>query len=183
MIPLDKADRSRQSSIWVGGEEYLIQTAFHYWINFDKKVQTIKDYSELDYLYKVIAADGKEYGVPEDRAKGYEELCKFYRNDQPLPHPTGKQSARTLDWLIDSEYIYCAFLQQYGIDLETEDMHWHKFLSLFNGLTGTKLNDIISARLYEKPKKNDKKDGMEEIKNSWRLETLDGFKKEQFKMR
>ena len=185
MIPLDKADRSRQSSIWIDGEEYLIQTDFHYWISFGKKMEGAKEINllELDYLYKVMTVDGRDYGVPEDRAKGYGELCKFYQNDQPLPHPTGKQGARALDWLIDSEYIYTAFLQQYGIDLETNDMHWHKFLSLFNGLTGTKLNDIISARLYEKPKKNDKRDGMEEIKNSWKLETLDVYKKETFKMR
>ena len=94
-----------------------------------------------------------------------------------------RRAARAFDWLIDSDYIYSAFLQQYGIDLETADMHWHKFLSLFNGLTGTKLNDIISARLYVKPSKNDKKDGMEEIKNAWKLEALDIFKKEAFKMK
>ena len=185
MIPLDKADRSRQSGIWVDGEEYLIHTAFHYWISFGKKMEGAKEINllELDCFYKIITVGGKEYGIPENRAKGYEELCKFYRNDQPLPHPAGKQGARAFDWLIDSEYIYAAFLQQYGIDLETEDLHWHKFLSLFNSLTGTKLNDIISARLYEKPVKNDKKDGMEELKNAWKLETLDAFKKEPFKMR
>jgi len=184
LIPLDKVDRSRQSSIWVDGEEFLIQTEFQYWISFGKKMEAKEiNLLELDYLYKIISVDGKEHGIPENRQAGYEELCKFYQNEQPLPHPTGKQGARAFDWLIDSEYIFAAFLQQYGIDLETENMHWHKFLSLFNSLTGTKLNDIIQARLYEKPKKNDKRDGMEEMKNSWKLEILDVFKKEPFKMR
>jgi hypothetical protein len=191
LIALDKLDRARQDRVWVDGEDYLIHTSFHFWVAFGKKFERlqregIKEFPlfELDYLYKVITVGGKDYGVPEDRAKGYEELCKFYYNDQPLPHPAGKQTnIRAIDWLIDSEYVYSAFLQQYGIDLETTDMHWHKFLSLFNGLTGTKLNDIMSARFYTKPSKNDKTDGMEEMKNAWKLETLDEFKKEPFKMR
>jgi len=185
MIPLDKKDRSRQSSIWVDGEEYLIQTDFHYWISFGKKMEGAKEINllELDCLYRIMTVDGRDYGIPENRLKGYEELCKFYRNDQPLPHPAGKQGARAFDWLIDSDYIYAAFLQQYGIDLEITDMHWHKFMALFYGLKDTKFNDIMSARLYEKPKKNDKRDGMEELKNAWELETLGAFKKEPFKMR
>jgi hypothetical protein len=192
LIALDKLDRSRQDRVWIDGEDYLIHTDFPYWIGFGKKFEQfqregIKKFSlfELDYLYKIMkTSGGKEYGIPENRAKGYEELCKFYRNDQPLPHPTGKQSGiRGVDWLIDSEYIYTAFIQQYGIDLETTDMHWHKFLSLFNSLTGTKLNDIMSARFYKKPSKNKKEDPMEEMRNAWKLETLDEFKKEIFKMR
>jgi len=182
LIQLDKADRSRQSSIWVDGEEFLIQTDFHYWISFGKKMEAKEiNLLELDYLYKIITVDGREYGIPEDRQKGYEELCKFYQNEQPLPHPTGKQGVRAFDWLIDSEYIFAAFLQQYWINIRTTDMHWHDFMALFNGLKDTKFNDIVQARLYEKP--NKKMDGMEEMKNAWKLETLDVFKKEPFKMR
>jgi hypothetical protein len=189
MIALDKQDRSRQDRVWINSEDYLIQTDFSYWIGFSEKQKQLQKsveghtYDEFNYLYKVITLDGKEYGIPENLEEGYKELCKFYQNEQPLPHSTGKQTnVRGIDWLIDSEYIHSAFLQQYGIDLETSDMHWHKFLSLFNGLTGTKLNDIMSARFYTKPVKNDKKDGMEEMKNAWKLETLE-YKKEKFKMR
>jgi len=182
LIPLDKADRSRQSSIWVDGEEFLIHTDFHYWISFGKKIESPEiNLFEFDYLYKIISVDGKGYGIPENRQAGFEELCKFYQNAQPLPHPTGKQGVRAFDWLIDSEYITAAIIQQYGIDIETTDTHWHRFLMLFNGLKDTKFNDIVQARLYEKPKK--KSDGMEEMKNAWKLETLDAFKKEPFKMR
>jgi len=189
MIALDKKDRSRQDRVWVDGQDYLIHTAFWRWIAFGKKFEQmqregVEEFSlfELDHYYKEITVNGKKYGVPENRFAGYEELCKFYHNDQPLPRPTNKSNVRGVDWLIDSEYIYCAFLQQYKIDLVTTDLHWHSFLSLFNGLTETKLNDIMSARYYTKPTKA-KKEPMEEARDAWKLETLEVFKKKPFVMR
>ena len=136
---------------------------------------------ELDYLYKIIKLGDQEYGIPENREAGYKELCKFFRNDQPLPHSVGKQSnVKAVDWLIDSEYINCAFIQQYGIDLIKADLHWHDFLSLFNGLRETKLTDIISARYYSKSKKPKSYDPMDEMRLSWELESLAVFKKKLF---
>jgi len=186
MLSLDKADRSRQSSIWVGGNEYLIHTAFHYWINFDKKVQSIKDYSELDYLYKVVTADGKDYGVPEDRQKGYDELVKFFINKQPLPRDTGEKGINTVDFDLDSERIYCAFLERYDINLITTDLHWHDFQALWHNLFWP-LKEVIDARLYEKPVQMSEKQlkAKEEARGLLRrcMWMLEAEKKEQFKMR
>jgi len=187
LIALDKLNRSRQDRVWIDGEDYLIHTSFPYWIAFGKKFETmqkegVKEFSleELDYLYMVISTkDGKEYGIPEDRLKGYEELAKFFQNDQPLPHPGKQTNVKGIDWIIDSEYVYAAFLQQYKINLIEQDLHWHDFLSLFNGLTETKLNEIISARYIEDGKETTK--GMKKLRETWRLETLD--KPEPFKMR
>jgi len=170
MISLHKVDRSRQDSIWVGGIEYKIHTPFPYWIAFSKKIEglqltgkkTINLY-ELDYLYKPEYIKrpnrskkqprGNKPFIPEDRKSGYKELCKFFLNEQPLPRPAGKKdNVIGLDWLIDSEYIYAAFLQQYRIDLIKTDLHWHDFLALFYGLTGAKINEIITAR-YSKDTK------------------------------
>jgi hypothetical protein len=166
MIDLSKTaeNRQRQDSIWVSGAEYKIHTPFPFWIAFEKKFGDWRKegrkgffYEEFDYLYAL--------GIPEDREIGFEELSKFYRNEQPLPNPTGKTSSvRGVDWLLDSEYIYSAFLQQYGIDLLASDIHWHNFLSLFNGLAGTRLNDIISARYNA-----DKKGPMREMREAWEL--------------
>ena len=47
----------------------------------------------------------------------------------------------------DDFYIFSAFLQQYGINLQKEDMHWYEFKSLFDGLTeDTKFIKIIQYR-------------------------------------
>lgn len=47
----------------------------------------------------------------------------------------------------DSEYIYAAFLEQYGIDLsDIPYLHWWKFLALFKGLHDCKMTDIMGYR-------------------------------------
>ena len=166
MIDFSKLDRSRQKSVIVDGIEYEIQTGFCFGINFEnmhnawrKEGKEAVDLGELNVFYKSL--------VPENKLAGYEELCKFYRNDQPLPNPTGKQSnVRGMDWLLDSEYILAAFRQQYMINLLIDDLHWHDFMSLYNGLIGTKINDIVSAR-YSKPE--GKFDPMKEMRRAWEL--------------
>lgn len=186
MIDLSKKDRSRQKSVWVDGEEYPIHTDFYYWIAFGKYFETLQaggefPLSDLDYLYNTLdTSDGKRYGIPENRKAGYEELWKFYANEQPLPHPLKESNVKAIDWNIDSEYIYAAFLQQYGINLIKDDLHWHDFLSFFSALHDTKINEIISAR-YIKDEKGTTK-GMKEIRDAWRLDTLETGKP-VFKMR
>ena len=47
----------------------------------------------------------------------------------------------------DADYIYAAFVQQYGIDLTECKLHWWKFKALFAGLTGsTKIREIMEIR-------------------------------------
>jgi hypothetical protein len=189
LISLDKKDRARQSSIWVDGEEYLIHTDFHYWISFGKKLEALTDGFPVDQLtpyFKIIKDGDKEYGLPENWNSAYEELVKFYVNKQPLPKDTGKENKKLIDWDVDSERIYCAFLERYNINLITTDLHWHDFLALYHNLFWT-LKDVIGARQYEKPKemKPKQREAEEDRINSqtrymWELETE---KKETFKMR
>lgn len=50
----------------------------------------------------------------------------------------------------DAPYIYAAFLQQYGIDLTVEDMHWWKFKALLKSLSDdTKFIQIVGYRSIE----------------------------------
>jgi hypothetical protein len=193
MIDLSKAERSRQRSVWVEGEEYLIHTGFHYWLSFGKKLDALEGegfpVNELTQYFKVIENDGKVYGVPENRNAAYEELLKFYLNKQPLPNGAGKASGiKIIDWDIDSEGIYCAFLERYKINLITADLHWHDFLSLYNNLFWP-LGKIIEARLYkELPEMKEKeyakylKNLYKENRDMWMLESLEP-EKEPFKMR
>jgi hypothetical protein len=154
--------RQRDNSVCVDGKDYEIHTEFFHWVLFERKlIKWNGDYNSLDklcdYLYK--------YCIPENRQAGLEELKKFCRNEQPLPHPTGEKSnVMGVDWKIDSEYIRAAFKQQYDIDLLTTDLHWHDFLGYFNALKDTVINDIMSAR-YSKEKKG----FMKEQRERWKL--------------
>lgn len=42
---------------------------------------------------------------------------------------------RVYDYEYDADYIYTAFLQQYGVDLQEESLHWWKFRAMFQALT------------------------------------------------
>jgi len=189
MISLDKADRSRQKSVWIDGEEYLIRTEFFIWLAFGKRLESLEGGFPVDELksYFIIQEEGdKVYSLPENYDSAYEELVKFYVNKQPLPKDTGKENRKLIDWDVDSERIYCAFLERYNINLITTDLHWHDFLALYYNLFWT-LKDVIGARQYEKPTKKKQKEIDAELeaanlqnRNMWELEVE---KKEAFKMR
>ena len=153
--------RKRQDSITVNEVEYKIQTSFHWWILFGRMI--IKNgytYEDFDKFYTIT--------VPDDRVKGFKELLKFFKNEQPLPHDLGeKTDIIGVDWKIDSEYIWAAFIEKYNKDLLTEDISWHSFLALFHALKDTAINDIMSVRLYTD--KKSKKDPMKKLKEMWEL--------------
>ena len=159
---LHKAGGARISSVLVNGRYHEIKTEFFHWLNFGRMIEQLREggtitYGEFDKFYFDEP--------PENREAGFNELCKFYENKQPLPRPPKKKTdVITLDWEQDAEYIYAAFLQQYGIDLEKEHPHWHKFLALFYGLVGTKLNDIMAARCSKETKGI-----MKELREAWRI--------------
>lgn len=57
----------------------------------------------------------------------------------------------------DAEYIYASFMQAYGIDLIEQQgkLHWLKFKALLSGLPdGTKFQQVMSIRSWEKPSKS-----------------------------
>ena len=160
MIDFTKASKARErpDSVRVHGTEYKIHTAFPHWVNFERVRIKKAVYADFDRLYR-----GK---LPEDRAAGYVELEKFWINEQPLPHPPKeKSSVIIVDWKIDSEFIRAAFLEKYGIDLLTNDIHWHCFLGLFHALKDTAINSIMEARMNK-----DKKDKhMEKMLEAWQI--------------
>lgn len=54
---------------------------------------------------------------------------------------------RVFDYEVDSYYIYSAFMQQYGIDLCSAELHWWQFKALFDGLTeDTQFIKIVQIR-------------------------------------
>lgn len=72
-------------------------------------------------------------------------LIKSNGNDEP----------KTLDFTQDSEMIYAAFWQTYGIDLfkERGKLHWIKFSALLSALPeDTRISEIIGIRTQEVPK-------------------------------
>ena len=160
-------------AVEVNGEYYPVQTSFKYWLQFieltEKKNTTFKDF---DFMYRDK--------MPADRQQGFSALIQFCNPPQLLPRTeTEENSVHVLDYIIDADYIYSAFAEQYpqfdlrrGIHIQTgETIHWYEFQALLHGLHDTKLNEIIGYRSYEN--KSGKHDTytrqMEKLKSAWEL--------------
>lgn len=144
-------------AVEVDGKFYPIQTGHSFWFRFSEILGQDKILlTDADYLY----LDEK----PEDRQAGFNELANFFYEESELPRGTGS-SERVLDYEIDSDFLYAGILQCYGVDLFEKQYHWHKVRAMIAGLTGTKLNEIISIRCWSDTKNKE----MMQAKNSWSL--------------
>lgn len=125
-------------TVMVGGEEYEIRTDFRISMLFELLMQdgsvepADKTKQALELYYPVIPGNYKE---------AVEALLWFYKcgkadNPQKQKINARKSKTRVYSFEYDDDYIYAAFMTQYGIDLQDiEDLHWWKFRAMFNSLT------------------------------------------------
>ena len=158
--------------IEVDGKFFFIRTDFRDWLNFSRIVNTkgaVID--EVDYIYK------DEVPPAEQKKAAFVKLLEFFQPVNVLPRNTGdNKGAKVLDYEIDADLIYAAFMEQYRINLlETDEtghavqMHWHIFLTLLSGLHNTKLNEIMSWRSWSGDTKTDYGKQMQKLRNAWEL--------------
>lgn len=57
-----------------------------------------------------------------------------------------KKASKLLDLYKDSQYIYTAFIKEYNLDLSVCNMHWFKFMALFEELDNVLIKQIINIR-------------------------------------
>ena len=164
MIELKKA--GLPESVEVDGSLYAIHTSFKYFLRFIELLAT-KDAKpqDFDFMYK--------RQKPQDRESGLIALIQFCNPPQELPRTQGGEESgeKAVDYAIDADYIFAAFMERYGIDLVENEMHWYKFQALFKGLHDTKLNEIIGYRLWENTtaKRDAYTRQMEKLKTAWVL--------------
>ena len=112
-----------------------------------------------------------------------EMLCQFYKKDRLFSEEhinqmfwffscgrekkkkifprriAGINNNQPFDFETDADLIYAGFMQQYGIDLQEEDMHWWKFMILLENLgTDTRLSRIMEYRTIDTGSKHLSKD-------------------------
>lgn len=147
-------------SVFINGNAYKIETDFKNWLNFKILIDGDPTHEEitvaLSFIFEVFPDEPLD-----DIAKA---IVSFMTNtetaekdpDSPVLmrdlHKADKddKGKRIIDYESDADYIYSAFMQTYGIDLQTVDMHWHKFQALFIGLPeDTKIKQAMSYRSIE----------------------------------
>lgn len=98
--------------------------------------------------------------IPQNINLAVEQLLWFYRcgKDIIVSNGSGKgKSTQIYDFNFDDDYIYSAFLDQYGIDLQDiEFLHWWKFKALFKSLKED--NEIVKIMGYRSMDLNKIKD-------------------------
>lgn len=133
------------STICHGGKIYPIRTDFRVWLKFDSIMHNdALPERKLEEIIKLCILPG-ELPPLEAILQG---LFLFYRAGDSFESDETEQKAPVFSYEHDSEYIYAAFLQAYGIDLtEITELHWFKFQALLKSLPEeTKLSKIISCR-------------------------------------
>lgn len=67
----------------------------------------------------------------------------------------GINNKQPFDFQKDAELIYAGFQQQYGIDLQNENMHWWRFMILLENLgESTRLSKVIEYRTRDTSSKH-----------------------------
>lgn len=137
-------------TVEIDGLQYPIHTDFRISILFE---QLLAD-TELTEPEKLVQALQLYYPLlPANIPTAIDQMLWFYRcGKEQKAAEDEKPSAPVFDYDIDDQYIYAAYLDQYGIDLQDAKLHWWKFKALFAGLKeDNKFCKIMSYRAMDIP--------------------------------
>lgn len=149
--------------VMIDGIPYSVYTDFRLWMRFEIAVSKMQRNETIDVSYLFMN------DMPERCDLG--ELFVFSRPQNDLPRSKRHSNVVVLDYELDADYIYAAFMSRYGIDLrEVENLHWHKFLALLSGLKGELICDIMTWRCYEKS--DAKIDMYAELREAWAIDRV-----------
>ena len=107
--------------------------------------------------------------TPEEQTEAIEWYMTGWNHDR---HKKAKETARVLDYDIDQWRLYSAFRSQYGINLNTADLHYWEFMGLLTTLDECAFTRVIDIRIQKKTAKMDKEEAkaLEEAKTVYGLD-------------
>ncbi|MCC0740572.1 bacteriophage Gp15 family protein [Clostridioides sp. ZZV14-5902] len=137
----------------INGKTYKINSDFRTSMVFEMMIND----SELSNEEKTnVALDLYYTKIPCERDLAVEAIIWFYSCAKKEQEASGgnsrtrnssRKNNRIYDYELDAEYIYSAFLDQYGIDLQDiKYLHWWKFRALFKSLKED--NQIVKIMGY-----------------------------------
>ena len=124
------------TSVDIDGVEYEINSNFRYGILFELLMQD----STIGEKEKILMALELYYPeIPKNINEAIDKIVWFYRCGKNITSQkcTGKdrEATQIYSFEYDDDYIYSAFLDQYGVDLQDiEYLHWWKFKAMFKSL-------------------------------------------------
>ena len=126
-------------SVEIDGAEYPINWDFRTSMLYELLIQDdeVPDGRKIEEALKLYYPR-----IPRNQRAAVERIIWFYRCGKTDEPGINQRPAAEIDehpkpvysFEYDADYIYGAFMEQYGIDLSTSDLHWWKFRALFKSL-------------------------------------------------
>lgn len=139
------------SSVVLGGREYQINTDYRNWILFEQMMsdRELSDWDKMVYSFDLFFHEDEDLS-DIDMAAALKAVMWFYACGVEVEDKKGgggsNRRVNIYSWEQDGEYIFAAFLDQYGIDLTQDELHWWKFRALFRSLKQD--NEIVRIMGY-----------------------------------
>lgn len=150
------------------GSSFIIQTSFRYWILFYRFCRMHAKLTDFLIMFPY------EKPGPEQLQEAFEKLMLFANPPKEVPRSSNQESTELiLDYDIDADYIYAAFLEKYRINLldPSLKLHWYEFSVLLSCLHDCKLTDIIGYRCYKPNNNLSYEKQMKQLKEAWKIES------------
>lgn len=126
------------------------ETDFRAWVTYDnmaarahtpEQEAALQDYAQRVLIHGPLTKDNLDAFLDFYRC-GAEESEREKRSAEAF-----REMPRGFDFAVDGPLIWAAFLQTYGIDLRTAQLHWWDFMALFRSLPDEcRICKIISYR-------------------------------------
>lgn len=142
-------------SVRVGPLSLPMDTDFRAWIRLEDLLldETIGQGQKALLALELAYPNGVPPMLSEE---ALEKVFWFYTCGQVAPEDAVAEDSGPIEpafsYEQDGAYIYAAFLEQYGIDLTKESLHWWKFRALFQSLNpSTQFVKIMNYRKMKIP--------------------------------
>lgn len=136
-------------TVEINGAEYEIESNFRTYILFELLMQNTglsdseKATQALQLVYPVIPSDLNE---AVDKMIWFYSCGKKWREKKASTVTGASEVQRVYSFEHDDDYIFSAFLTQYGVDLQDiEYLHWWKFKAMFRTLS----SDLEISKIME----------------------------------
>ena len=132
------------TAVLIDGREYPINSDFRTCL---RTIMAFED-DELTGLEKqMIMLENLYPEQPSDPTAACEIAVRFLNGGSEDGEGDGDAPLRLYSFSKDAQFIFSAFRQTHGIDLETAELHWWKFLALFMDLgADTTFSSMIGLR-------------------------------------
>jgi hypothetical protein len=117
------------TAVLIGDTEYPIETDFRACL---RVIMAYEDNELTPQEKQIILLSNLYPRIPSDVEAAIKKAQLFLNGGESSED--AKEGPRVCSFLKDANFIFAAFKQTHGIDLDTVELHWWKFIALFMDL-------------------------------------------------